>query len=92
MIDVKSSGVSSESFILLKEKLCERYIVLVWSDRIKHLAKWILIVCLNKILGGIGRENYMNDVRIRAHRIIFPKTRIGNHRLAIETGRFSKIM
>ena len=33
---IKSTDVSSESFILLKEKLYERYIQF-WSDRIKNI-------------------------------------------------------
>ena len=37
-----------------------------------------------------GSENYISDVKKRAHRIILSKIRISNHRLAIETGRFSK--
>ena len=37
-----------------------------------------------------GFENYIRDVNIRTHRIILSKMRISNHRLAIETGRFSK--
>ena len=37
-----------------------------------------------------ARKNYIRDVNIRTHRIILSKMRISNHRLAIETGRFSK--
>ena len=37
-----------------------------------------------------GFENYIRDVNIRTDRIIISKMRISNHRLAIETGRFSK--
>ena len=48
MIDVKSYDVTLEAFVLLKEKLCERYIQF-WSDRLKHLTKWIFIVYLNKV-------------------------------------------
>ena len=39
---------------------------------------------------NIGLENYISDVNIRGHRIVLSKMRISNHRLAIETGRFSK--
>ena len=37
-----------------------------------------------------GYENNISDVEKRAHRIIIPKIRISNHRLAIETVMFSK--
>ena len=40
---------------------------------------------------NFGRENYINDVRIRAHRIILSEMRISNHKFAMETGGFSKI-
>ena len=40
---------------------------------------------------NFGQGNYINDIMIRAHRIILSNMRISNHRLAIKTGRFSKI-
>ena len=46
--------------------------------------------CLLKQRFGI--ENYISDVKNRAHRIIISKIRISNHRLAIGTGRFSKTL
>ena len=86
MIDVKSNDVTLEAFVLLKETLCERYIEF-WSDRLKTFSK-METYCLLK--QNFGLENYISDVNIREHRIALSKMRISNHRLAIETGRFSK--
>ena len=44
--------------------------------------------CLLKQMFGL--ENYISDVKKRAHRIIISKIRISILRLAIETGWFSK--
>ena len=87
MIDVKSSAVTLEAFVLLKSKLCDRYIQ-YWSDCIKTFSK-MDTYCLMK--QRFGLENYIRDVNIRAHRISLTKIRISNHRLAIEKDRFSKI-
>ena len=38
-----------------------------------------------------GLENFKRDLNIRADRTMLTKTRISNHILAVETGRFSKI-
>ena len=84
MLDVKSSDVTSEAFVLLKSKLCDRYIQ-YWSDCIKTFSK-MDTYCLMK--QRFGLENYVRDVNI----ISLTKIRISNHRLAIETGRFSKIL
>ena len=51
-INVKPSNVPLETFVLLKEKLCDyMYNILYWSERIKRSAKWTLIVCLSRGLG-----------------------------------------
>ena len=38
LVDVKPSDVTSETFVLLKEKLCNYYI-LYWSERINMFSK-----------------------------------------------------
>ena len=86
LINVKPSDITSEAFVLLKEKLCDCYIQ-YWSDRIKTFSKMDTYCLLKQ---RFGFENYIRDVNIRTHRIILSKMRISNHRLAIETGRFSK--
>ena len=86
LINVKPSDITSEAFVLLKEKLCDCYIQ-YWSDRIKTFSKMDTYCLLKQ---RFGFENYIRDVNIRSHRIILSKMRISNHRLAIETGRFSK--
>ena len=86
MVNVKPSDVTSETFVLVKEKLCDYYIR-YWSERIHTFSKMDTYCLLKQ---RFGLENYTSDVKKRAHRIILPKIRISNHRLAIETGRFSK--
>ena len=86
LINEKPSDITSEAFVLLKEKLCDCYIQ-YWSDRIKTLSKMDTYCLLKQ---RFGFENYIRDVNIRTHRIILSTMRISNHRLAIETGRFSK--
>ena len=88
MIDVVSLDVTLEAFVLLMSKLCDRYIQ-YWSDCIKTLGKMMDTYCLMKQMFGL--ENYIRAVNVRAHRISLFKIRISNHRLAIETDRFSKI-
>ena len=86
LVNVKPPYVTLETFVLLKEKLCDYYIR-YWSERIKTLSKMDTYCLLKQ---RFGLENYISDVKKRAHRIILSKIRISNHRLAIETGRFSK--
>ena len=69
MIDVKSSDVT---FVLLKSKLCDRYIQ-YRSDCFKTFSK-MDTYCLMK--QRLGLENYIRDVNIRAHRISLTKIRI----------------
>ena len=88
MIDVKSSDVTLEVFVLLKSKLCDRYFQ-YWSDCIIKCFSKMDTYCLMK--QRFGLENCVRDVNIRAHRISLTKIIISNHRLAIETDRFSKI-
>ena len=86
LVYVKPSDVTSEFFVLLKKKLCNYYIR-YWPERIKTFSKMDTDCLLKQ---RFGLENYISDVEKRAHRIILSKIRISNHRLAIETGRFSK--
>ena len=86
MLNVKPSDITSKAFVLLKEKLCDCYIQ-YWSNRIKTFSKMDTHCLLKQ---RFGFEYYIRDVNIRIHRIILSKMRISNHRLAIETGRFSK--
>ena len=83
MIDVKSYDVTLEAFVLLKEKLCERYIQFR-SDRLKTFSKMVTYCLLKQ---NFGLENYISDVNIRELRVVLSKMRISNHRFAIETGR-----
>ena len=86
VVNVKPSDVTLETFVLLKEKLCDYYIR-YWSERIKTFSKMDTYSLLKQ---RFRLENYISDVKKGAHRIILSKIRISNHRLAIETGRFSK--
>ena len=62
MIDVKSSDVTLEAFVLLRSKLCDRYIQ-YWSNCIKTFSK-MDTHCLMK--QRFGLENYIRDVNIKS--------------------------
>ena len=84
LINVKLSDITSEAFVLL----CSFYIQ-YWTARIKTFSKMDTYCLLKQ---RFGLENYIRDVNISVHRKIISKMRISNHRLAIETGRFSKTL
>ena len=60
---------------ILKEKLCDYYIR-YWSECIKTFSKMDTYCLLKQ---RFGLENYISDVKKRAHRIIISKVRISNH-------------
>ena len=76
LINVKPSDITSEGFVLLKEKLCDCYIQ-YWSDRIKTFSQMDTYCLLKQ---RFGFENDIRDVNIRTHRIILSKMIISNHR------------
>lgn len=87
MLDMKVSEVTVATTTLLRMKLCDKYIQ-YWSGSIKSFSK---LDTYSSVKQNFGMENYISDVKTRPHRITLTKMRISNHRLAIETGRFSRI-
>ena len=59
LANVKPSDVTSETFVLLTEKLWY-YCILYWSERIKMFSK-MDTYCLLKQMFGL--ENYISDVK-----------------------------
>ena len=59
LVNVKPSDVTSETFILLKEKLCDFYIQ-YWSERIKTFRKMDTNCLLKQ---RFGLENYISNVK-----------------------------
>ena len=50
LVNVKQSDVALETFVLLKEKLCD-YHIRYWSERIKTFSKMDTYCCLSRGLG-----------------------------------------
>ena len=60
-INVKPSNVPLETFVLLKEKLCDyMYYILYWSERIKTFSKMDTYCLLKQ---RFGLENYISDLK-----------------------------
>ena len=59
LVNVKPSDVTLETFVLLKEKLCDYYII-YWSERIKMFSKMDTYCLLKQ---RFGLENYISDVK-----------------------------
>ena len=59
LINVKPSDLTLETFVLLKENLCDYYIR-YWSERIKTFSKMDTYCLLKQ---RFGLENYISDVK-----------------------------
>ena len=59
LVNVKPPDVTLETFVLLKEKLCDYYIR-YWSERIKTFSKMDTYCLLKQ---RFGLENYISDVK-----------------------------
>ena len=59
LVNVKPSDVTLETFVLLKEKLCDYYIR-YWSERTKTFSKMDTYYLLKQ---RFGLENFISDVK-----------------------------
>ena len=80
-VDDPSAVVTLLSF------LCEKFRV-YWGNTISSFSKLDTYRSYKSSFCMVG---YLDTISNRSHRVCYSKMRIGNHRFAIETGRFRKI-
>ncbi|MCU7800906.1 MAG: reverse transcriptase family protein [gamma proteobacterium symbiont of Lucinoma myriamae] len=86
-IDTNPEVISNDSVVSLKVKLCNKFVD-YWHKTLHGFSK---MDTYSSFKDKFCFERYLVTVGNRAHRVIYTKMRISNHRLAVETGRFHKI-